>query len=173
MFMIPVLLSAYLFVSTLAPSGSPNITAAYNLSSHEIFVAWQPLPPEILNGRLRNYQIRVKEVNMQPTTLPTSKIVLSTVTLSSSSSLATSTPIPTTPGVSGHPVTEPLEPPTEGGRREKRQAGLPVIDAGLAVSFRIGQLNKWTYYEVSVRAITVAPGPFSDKVTVRTDEDGK
>jgi len=172
MFMIPVLLSAYLFVSTLAPSGSPNITAAYNLSSHEIFVAWQPLPPEILNGRLRNYQIRVKEVNMQPTTSPTSKIILSTVT-PSSSSLATSTPVPTTPSGSGYSVTEPLEPPTEGERREKRQAGLPVLDAGLAVSFRIGQLNKWTYYEVSVRAVTVAPGPFSNKVTVRTDEDGK
>ena len=172
MFMIPVLLSAYLFVSTLAPSGSPNITAAYNLSSHEIFVAWQPLPPEILNGRLRNYQIRVKEVNMQPTTSPTSKIILSTV-MPSSSSLATSTPVPTTPSGSGYSVTEPLEPPTEGERREKRQAGLPVLDAGLAVSFRIGQLNKWTYYEVSVRAITVAPGPFSDKVTVRTGEDGK
>ena len=171
MFMIPVL-SANLFVSTLAPSGSPNITAAYNLSSHEIFVAWQPLPPEILNGRLRNYQIRVKEVNIQPTTSPTSKIILSTVT-PSSSSLATSTPVPTTPSGSGYSVTEPLEPPTEGERREKRQAGLPVLDAGLAVSFRIGQLNKWTYYEVSVRAVTVAPGPFSDKVTVRTDEDGK
>ena len=70
-------------------------------------------------------------------------------------------------------MTEPHEP-TEGSRRRKRQIGLPVvIDVGLALSFHVPDLKIWTSYEVEVRAVTVVPGPFSKKVAVRTDEDGK
>lgn len=163
-----------------APSGSPRITTAYNLSSHEIYVAWHPPSPETLNGRLRRYQIRIREVGTQSTTSPspvtggiTHTVVGFSVASSSSLSPGAFTPVPTTPSEAGIPVTEHQELNTEEERKEPQVESAVVIDAGLNVSYHIGQLKKWTAYEVEVRAITVAPGPFSNKVTVWTDEDGK
>ena len=165
-------------VLIIAPSGAPTITAAYNLSSQEIFVSWQPPSPERLNGKVRKYQLRIQEVNAQPTTPPTSKSsvpsAVSSIVLSvpSSSSLpAPSTPVPTTPSGNGFPVTEPLEPPSE-AEGLRLLVGSPV-DVGLVLSYQVSSLKKWTAYEVEVRAVTVTPGPFSKKVTVQTDEDGE
>lgn len=71
-------------------------------------------------------------------------------------------------------MTEPLEPTEESEEQRTAQGGsLAVIDAGLVLNYTVGNLDKWTIYEVKVRAVTVAPGPFSDKVIVRTNEDGK
>lgn len=71
-------------------------------------------------------------------------------------------------------MTEPLEPTEESEVQRTAQGGsLVVIDAGLVLNYTVGNLDKWTIYEVKVRAVTVAPGPFSDKVIVRTNEDGK
>ena len=170
-----------------APSGAPEIVA-HAISSQEILVAWQPPPPGTLNGNLRKYEIHVrKTTSVQPTTLPTSKVVAtrktlrgtgSSVIMPSAGSLlpsftsVPSIPKPTTPGA--FPVTEPLEPTQEPEEQRRDQGGpFGVIDAGLVLNYTIGNLDKWTIYEVKVRAVTVAPGPFSDKVTVRTSEDGK
>ena len=148
---------------TLAPSSAPKITAAYGLSSQEIYVAWQPPSLETLNGKLQKYQIRIRKMGAQPTASHTPIL-----------SHLLSTPVPTPPSSSGNPVTEPHEPNFEPGSRGELQSGAPVvIDVGLNQSYRIGQLEKWTSYEVQVRAVTVAAGPYSDKVVVQTDEDGK
>ena len=165
-----------------APSGAPEIVA-HAISSQEILVAWQPPPPGTLNGKLRKYEIHVRETtSVQPTTLPTSKVVStrntvhgagssvimpSTGSLLSSFTSVPSTPKPTTPGDAFLVTEEPEE-------QRRDQGGSPgVIDAGLVLNYTIGNLDKWTIYEVKVRAVTIAPGPFSDKVTVRTSEDGK
>ena len=117
-----------------APSGSPEITVVYSISSTEIFVAWKPPPPVTLNGKLRAYQVQITEEMTPPTSAPTE----------------------------GTPI--------EG----IQQGGEPVLlGVGLNLSYQIGQLKKWTSYEVKVRALTVAPGPFSEEVTVHTDEDGE
>ena len=68
-------------------------------------------------------------------------------------------------------MTEPLEPTPE-PEFEKLQSGLRV-NVGLVLNYTVHNLDKWTDYEIKVRAVTIAPGPFSDKVIVRTDEDGK
>ena len=152
-----------LFVLMLAPSGAPVIISAEAISSQEILVLWQPLSPETLNGKLQKYQIRLKKMNMQPTTIHTPML-----------SHLLSTQVPTTPSSSGNPVTELHEPNSESGRRRELQfGGAVVIDAGLNQSYHIGQLEKWTMYEVQVRAVTVAPGPYSGKVVVKTKADGK
>ena len=172
-----------------APSGAPLITAAQAISSQEILVVWQPPPPETLNGKLQKYEIHVrKTTSIQPTTLPTSKVVATTYTLhsavssvimpsagslSSSFTSVSLTPKPTTPG-GAYTVTKPLEPTQEPEEQRAVQGhSLWLIDAGLVLNYTVGNLEKWTTYEVKVRAVTVAPGPFSDKVTVRTSEDGK
>lgn len=177
------------FCLVSAPSGAPLITAAHAISSQEILVAWQPPPPETLNGKLQKYEIHVrKTTSLQPTTLPSSKVVATTYTLrgagssvimpsggslSSSFTSVSSTPKPTMPG-GALPVTEPLEPTQEPEEPRTDQVGsLSVIDAGLVLNYTVGNLDKWTIYEVKVRAVTVAPGPFSDEVIVRTSEDGK
>ena len=163
-----------------APSAAPVITAAYNVSSQEIFIAWQPPPSETLNGKLRKYEIHIKKITpIQPTTLPTSNVAptysghsaRSSVILPSASTSSLSTPIPTTPS-DGFPLTEPPEPTPEPEEARKLQSGVPV-DVGLVLNYTVGDLDKWTSYEVKVRAVTVAPGLFSKEVTVRTDEDGK
>ena len=202
------------FCSVSAPSGAPVITAAHAISSQEIFVAWQPPPTEMLNGKLQKYEIYVKKTtSVQPTTLPTRKVVATTyighgtgssvrrpgvASLSSSftsvpSTFKPTTPVsipgvgslsssfmsvpstlkPTTPG-GASPVTEPVEPTEELEEQRTDQSGsFGVIDAGLVLNYTIGNLDKWTIYELKVRAVTIAPGPFSDKVIVRTNEDGK
>lgn len=172
-----------------APSGAPLITAAHAISSQEIFVAWQPPPTAMLNGKLQKYEIYVKKTtSVQPTTLPTRKVVATTyivhgtgssvripgvASLSSSFMSVPSTLKPTTPG-GASPVTEPVEPTEELEEQRTDQSGsFEVIDAGLVLNYTIGNLDKWTIYELKVRAVTIAPGPFSDKVIVRTNEDGK
>ena len=173
-----------------APSGAPLITAADAISSQEFVVAWTPPPPETLNGELQTYEVHVrKTTSVQPTTLPTSKVAATTytlhgavssvilpsaVSLSSSFTSVSSTPKPTTPG-GAFTVTKPLEPTQEPEDQRSDQGGSMfwVIDAGLVLNYTVGDLEKWTTYEVKVRAVTVAPGPFSNKVTVRTSEDGK
>lgn len=179
----------FFFCLVSAPSGAPSITAAHAISSQEIFVAWQRPPTETLNGKLQKYEIYVKKTtSVQPTTLPTRKVVATTYTvhgtgssvripgvasLSSSFTSVPSTLKPTTPGRAS-PVTEPVEPTEELEEQRTDQSGsLGVIDAGLVLNYTIGNLDKWTIYELKVRAVTVAPGPFSDKVIVRTNEDGK
>ncbi|XP_068670555.1 receptor-type tyrosine-protein phosphatase F-like [Montipora foliosa] len=115
-----------------APSGSPEITVVYSISSTEIFVAWKPPPPVTLNGKLRAYQVQITEEMTPPTSVPTEG-----------------------------PAIEVIQ-----------QGGEPVpLGVGLNLSYQIGQLKKWTSYKVKVRALTVAPGPFSEEVTVHTDED--
>ena len=185
-FMASPLGDSYLFLSVSAPSVAPVITTTYNVSSQEIFIAWRPPPPESLNGKLRKYEINVKKVTqtIQPTTLPTSKVAPTNSMHNAKSSVAMpnlassfvpvpSTPIPTTP-IGSFPPTEPSEPTEEPEERTTPQDGLPVpIDAGLGLNYTVGNLQKWTSYEVKVRAVTIAPGPFSNKVIVRTDEDGK
>lgn len=152
-----------LFVLMLAPSGAPVIISAEGISSQEIQVVWLPLSPETLNGKLQKYQIRLKKMTAQPATTHTPIL-----------SHLLSTQVPTTPSSSGNPVTEPHEPNSESGsRRELQFGGAVVIDAGLNQSYHIGHLEKWTMYEVQVRAVTVAPGPYSGKVVARTGEDGK
>ena len=147
----------------LAPSGAPVIISAEGISSQEIFVVWQPLSPETLNGKLQKYQIRLRKMNAQPT-----------ATHTPIPAHLLSTQVPTTPSSSGNPVTEPHEPNSESGSRRELQFGAAVvIDAGLNQSYHIGQLEKWTSYEVQVRAVTVAPGLYSNKVVVKTEEDGK
>jgi hypothetical protein len=47
------------------------------------------------------------------------------------------------------------------------------LDAGLNLSIILNNLEKFTVYEVRVRAVTLTPGPYSSPVTVQTDEDGK
>lgn len=177
------------FCLVAAPSGAPQITAVHAISSQEIVVAWQPPPPETLNGKLQKYEIQVrKATSVQPTTLPTSKVVATKYTLhgavssvimpsagplSSSVTSLPSTPKPTTPG-GAITVTEPLEPTQRSEEQRAGQGGaLWLIDAGLVLNYTVDNLEKWTTYEVKVRAVTVAPGPFSNKVTVRTSEDGK
>lgn len=197
-----------------APSGAPSITAAHAISSQEIFVAWQPPPTETLNGKLQKYEIYVKKTtSVQPTTLPTRKVVVTTYivhgtgssaripgvaslsssftsvpstfkpttpvripgvgSLSSSFTSVPSTLKPTTPG-RAFPVTEPVKPTEELEEQRTDQSGsFGVIDAGLVLNYTIANLDKWTIYELKVRAVTIAPGPFSDKVIVRTNEDGK
>ncbi|KAL9967588.1 hypothetical protein ACROYT_G025850 [Oculina patagonica] len=166
--------SKWIRTGEAAPSAAPVITAAYNVSSQEIFLAWQPPPSETLNGKVQKYEIHIKKVTLiQPTTLPTSKVAGSSVampSMASSSSSVLSTPVPTTPSGGSH-VTEPIEPTEEPEERTTPQDGSPVvIDAGLVLNYTVGNLDKWTSYEVKVRAVTIAPGPFSDKVIVRTDE---
>ena len=153
-----------------APSSAPFITTAYNTSSEAIFIAWDPPALDTLNGKLRKYQLCLTEISTQPTIMPTSRNSFSGLT--SSASLLPSSPVPTTPSDSEIPVT--TEPHREGNGRSKRQVGSPVLlDVGTAVSYEAHGLKKWTFYEVEVRAVTVAPGPFSNKLSVRTDEDGK
>ena len=153
-----------------APSSAPTITEAYSTSSEAISIAWNPPAPETLNGKLRKYELRLTEISTQPTIMPTSRNSISGMT--SSASLLPSSLEPTTPSDSEIPVTS--EPPGEGRGRSKRQVGSPVlIDVGTAVSYVAHGLKKWTSYEFEVRAVTVAPGPFSKKWSVRTDEDGK
>ena len=153
-----------------APSSAPTITAAYSTSSEAIFIAWDPPALDTLNGKLRKYQLRLTEISTQPTIMPTSRNSISGLT--SSASLLPSSPVPTTPSDSGIPVT--TEPHREEKGRSKRQVGSPVIlDVGTAGLHEAHGLKKWTIYEVEVRAFTVAPGPFSNKLSVRTDEDGK
>lgn len=174
----------FLFLS--APSDAPVITAAHYTSSQEIFVAWQP--PKTLNGKLRKYEIYVKKITpAQPTTLPTSNVAPTysgqsagpSVTMPSASSWSSSSmsipsiPTPTTP-VGGFPVTEPFEPTEEPEEWRQLQSGSSVvINVGLVLNYTVRNLDKWARYEMKLRAVTVAPGPFSDKVIVRTDEDGK
>ena len=177
------------FCLVSAPSDAPLITVAQAINSQEIWVAWQPPPLETLNGKLQKYEIHVrKTTSVQPTTLPTRKAVATTSTLhaaalsvimpsagsvSSSFTSVPLTPKPTTPG-GAFPVTEPSEPTQEPGEQRTDQGGsLGVIDAGLVLNYTVRNLDKWTSYEVKVRAVTVAPGPFSNKVIVRTSEDGK
>ena len=70
-------------------------------------------------------------------------------------------------------MTEPLEPTEEPEKQRTGQVGSHlVINAGLVLNYTVGNLDKWTVFEVKVRAVTVAPGPFSDKVIVGTSEDG-
>ena len=161
-----------------APSSAPTITEAYSTSSEAISIAWNPPAPETLNGKLRKYQLRLTEISTQPTIMPTSRNSISGMT--SSAPLLPSSLEPTTPSDSEIPVTS--EPPGEGRGRSKRQVGSPVLidvgspvllDVGTAVSYVAHGLKKWTFYEVEVRAFTVAAGPFSKKWSVRTDEDGK
>ena len=153
-----------------APSGAPTITAADSTSSEAISIAWDPPALDTLNGKLRKYQLRLTEISTQPTIMPTSRNSISGLT--TSASLLPSSPVPTRPSDSEIPVT--TEPHREGNGRSKRQVGLPVVlDVGTAVSYEAHGLKKWTVYEVEVRAVTVAPGPFSNKLSVRTDEDGK
>ena len=154
-----------------APSGAPTITAAHSTSSEAIFIAWDPPALDTLNGKLRTYQLRLTKISTQPTIImPTSRKSISGLT--SSASLLPSSPVPTTPSDSEIPVT--TEPHREGNGRSKRQVDSPVLlDVGTAVSYEAHGLKKWTFYEVEVRAVTVAPGPFSNKLSVRTDEDGK
>ena len=150
-------------------------------------MSWQPPPPESLNGKLQKYEIHIKKLTpIQPTTLPTSKVAstysshnaklsvaMPSMVSPSSSASVLSSPIPTTPS-GGFPVTEPLEPTEEPEERTTPQDGSPVlIDVGLVLNYTVGNLDKWTNYEVRVRAVTVGPGPFSKKVIVRTDEDGR
>jgi len=40
-------------------------------------------------------------------------------------------------------------------------------------SYSITGLTPYTEYNISIAAVTVAPGPFSDEVIIRTSEDGK
>ena len=152
-----------------APSSAPTITEAYSTSSEAISIAWNPPAPETLNGKLRKYQLRLTEISTQPTIMPTSRNSISGMT--SSASLLPSSLEPTTPSDSEIPVT--AEPPGEGRGRSKRQVGSAVLDVGTAVSYVAHGLKKWTFYEVEVRAVTVAAGPFSKKWSVRTDQDGK
>ena len=71
-------------------------------------------------------------------------------------------------------MTEPVEPTEELEEQRTDQSGsFEVIDAALVLNYTIGNLDKWTIYELKVRAVTIAPGPFSDQVIVRTNEDGK
>ena len=157
-------------VLPLAPSSAPFITTASDTSSEAIFVAWDPPALDTLNGKLRKYQLRLTEISTQPTIMPTSRSSISGLT--SSASLLPSSPVTTTPINSEIPVT--TEPHREGKGRSKRQVGSPVLlDVGTAVSYKAHGLKKWTFYDVEVRAVTVAPGPFSNKLSVRTDEDGK
>ena len=145
-----------------APSGSPVITAAYNVSSTEIFVAWKPPPLQTLNGKLRSYEVQITEIKASPTYLPT-KVTVS----SSSSSSGSSTRV-------SYPTREPHMLTTAVAAVEGiQQIGVPVsLDANLSIHINIAELKKWSYYEVRVRAHTIAAGPFSDAVVVQTDEDG-
>ena len=128
-----------------APSAAPVITTAHNVGSQEIFIAWQPPPAGTENGIFKKYEIYIKkETPQEPTTIPTT---------------------------GGFPVTEPLEPTPE-PEFEKLQSGSQV-NVGLVLNYTVRNLDKWTNYELKVRAVTIAPGPFSDKFIVRTDEDGK
>ena len=127
------------------------IMAAYNSSSTEVFLTWQPPRPETLNGKLRSYLVQIMEIKLLPTSAPTrgaSKVLPSVAPSPSSSSTRVTIP----------PSGEPH---------------LSTTDVGLNLSYHIGQLKKWTSYEVKVRAVTIAPGPFSEAVMVRTDEDGE
>ena len=146
-----------------APSGSPVITAAYNVSSTEIFVAWKPPPPQTLNGKLRAYRVQIMEIKATPTSVPTEMAVSS-----SSSSFGSSTHAP-------YPSREPHMLTTSAAAVQGiQQVGEPVeLDAKLNLSIRIAKLKRWTYYKVRVRAITVAAGSFSNAVIVQTDEDGE
>ena len=128
-----------------APSAAPVITAARNVGSQEILIVWQPPPPGTENGIFQKYEIYIKkETPQEPTTIPTTD---------------------------GLPVTEPLEPTPE-PEFEKLQSG-SLVNVGLVLNYTVRNLDKWANYEIRVRAVTIAPGPFSDKVIVRTDEDGK
>ena len=128
-----------------APSAAPVITAARNVSSQEIFIAWQPPPAGTENGIFQKYEIYIKKETPQELT--------------------------TAPTTGGFPVTEPLEPTPE-PEFEKLQSGV-LVNVGLVLNYTVRNLDKWTDYEIKVRAVTIAPGPFSDKFIVRTDEDGK
>ena len=145
-----------------APSGSPVITTAHNVSSTEIVVAWKPPPLQTLNGKLRSYEVQITELKGTPTSLPTEVTVLS-----SSSSFGSSTHV-------SYPTREPHMLTTAAAAVEGiQQVGVPVyLDAKLNMTIHIAELKKWSYYVVRVRAHTIAAGPFSDAVVVRTDEDG-
>ncbi|XP_044179417.1 receptor-type tyrosine-protein phosphatase S-like isoform X10 [Acropora millepora] len=153
--------SQWVLTGEAAPSGSPVITTAHNVSSTEIVVAWKPPPLQTLNGKLRSYEVQITELKGTPTSLPTE------VTVSSSSSSF---------GSSAHvsyPTREPHMLTTAAAAVEGiQQVGVPVsLDAKLNLSIHIAELKKWSNYLVRVRAHTVAAGPFSDAVVVRTDED--
>ena len=150
------------FLLMTAPSGSPVITTAHSVSSTEIVVAWKAPPLQTRNGKLRSYEVQITEIKATPTSLPTKVTVSST-----SSSFGSSTHV-------SYPTREPHMLTTAAAAVEGiQQVGVPVsLDAKLNLSIHIAELKKWSNYLVRVRAHTVAAGPFSDAVVVRTDEDG-
>ncbi len=48
-----------------------------------------------------------------------------------------------------------------------------TLDAGLVQEYTIGSLHPYYNYEFSVAAVTIAPGPYTNSITIRTEQAGK
>ena len=40
------------------PNVAPNISQSYNTSSRSVYVEWEPLPQDVINGKLKGYMIQ-------------------------------------------------------------------------------------------------------------------
>ena len=47
----------------LVPTISPNVTSAFNTSSTSINLTWSEVPLEHINGEMKGYVVRYKELN--------------------------------------------------------------------------------------------------------------
>ncbi|XP_031573109.1 receptor-type tyrosine-protein phosphatase delta-like [Actinia tenebrosa] len=162
-----------------APSAPPQDVQAYNTSSTSIRVTWRPPPSDTLNGVLTKYEVLVRKLvrssasqSASQTSSPRVSSTYITASLSSGvrHTLSTISATGTNPSSSTIvPPTEPTEAPIE--PTSPPESLVAPIDAGLNLSIIVSNLEKFTFYEVRVRAVTVRPGPYSAPVNVQTDED--
>lgn len=158
-----------------APSAPPQEVQANTTSSTSIRVTWRPPPSGTLNGVLTKYEVLVQKLvrsTASPSTThsSTARVVSSSSGAKNTVSSISASGTYTSPSTSV-PPTEPTESPTEPGPPPKSLVG--PVNAGLNLSIIVRNLEKFTFYEVRVRAVTIRPGPFSAPITVQTDEDGK
>lgn len=48
-----------------------------------------------------------------------------------------------------------------------------TLEAGLVQEYTIGSLHPYYLYECSVTAVTISPGPYTDVLAIRMEQDGK